>query len=83
MVGRTNASRSIRLDGLLDATEVFDDPRSSEQGERLQEIEAEWQIYSRTGETGTAVVLHVAGVGGSVHLRDRQRTISDPSLGAG
>ncbi|MEU8817875.1 hypothetical protein [Actinoplanes sp. NPDC048796] len=71
VAGRTAASRKIRLDGFLDTAEDFDDPRSHEQAQRLSEIEAEWQARARTADRGIAVVVHVAGIGGSVRVRDR------------
>ncbi|GID29520.1 hypothetical protein Abr02nite_45030 [Paractinoplanes brasiliensis] len=71
VAGRLAASRRVRLDGFVDHADAFDDPRSPEQSQLLQDLEGEWQERAASDDPATSVVVHVAGVGGSVRVRGR------------
>jgi len=71
VAGRVHAARGIQLEGCLDSSELFDEPESEEQGERLVQLAKERQISMKADQEGSAIVVHVLGLGGSVSISGR------------
>lgn len=71
VAGRVSNTHGVRLSGLLDSTETFDDPRDPEQAGDLDELVARRKKAVRTRQTGVPVVVHIVGWGGSVTILDR------------
>lgn len=69
--GRVHTIRWMKLEGSLDSAHEFDDPQDDEQCDRLSELALERKESVGAREPGSAVVLHVIGVGGSVAVVGR------------
>ena len=69
VAGRVFAARSVELNGMLDSDQVFNDPVLEDQSEALAEISSERAAGRSSDGIGTAVVIHLMGVGGRVIVR--------------
>lgn len=71
VAGRVGSTRSVRLTGLLDSADTFDDPQAEDQLEALHELVARRRKAARMRKPGSAVVVHIVGFGGGVTVLDR------------
>jgi hypothetical protein len=70
VAGRVAGTRGVRLSGLLDSTETFDDPRDDEQAEDLNDLAVRKMKAARRRRVGSPVVVHIVGWAGSVAIAD-------------
>ena len=66
VAGRVTTGRAIRLAGVLDSSEVFEDPEN--QADRLGDIAEERRQATNAPAVGAAIVVHVLGLGGAVTI---------------
>jgi hypothetical protein len=71
VAGRVHAARGVKLEGILDSTETFDEPESKEHEETLQELIRKRQVSMKSEREGSVVVIHILGLGGSVSISGR------------